>query len=87
MEHLVRDIIHSINDCFDYTHRYSHFTRPSPTFPEYTFESFFYLLGGLAAVLYTDLVQTFVMLVGAILLTGIGTIKCFFDVLTQQFPP
>ncbi|VDK32234.1 unnamed protein product [Taenia asiatica] len=31
--------------------------------------------GGLAAVLYTDLVQTFVMLFGAVLLTGIGFSK------------
>ncbi|VDL59238.1 unnamed protein product [Hymenolepis diminuta] len=33
------------------------------------------ITGGLAAVLYTDLVQTFVMLFGAILLTGIGFSK------------
>lgn len=37
-----------------------------------------FILGGLAAVLYTDLVQTLVMLFGAVLLTGIG--KAVVDV-------
>jgi len=31
--------------------------------------------GGLAAVIYTDLVQTVILLIGAIVLTGIGLVE------------
>lgn len=75
---MVLNSVDSWNDSFNHLNRCV--LLDSQNLAPYIFDEqsvFSLILGGLAAVLYTDLVQTVVMLFGAILLTGIGELATF----------